>query len=76
MLGALRSRDMVLHASPPRDVEALVRAIVGFSRLLVAAGRPLESFDVNPLWVFGAGRGVAAGDALAILRPADVSGAG
>lgn len=68
MLDALRSRDLVLRARPPRDVEALVRAIVGFAGLVVSLGSALESFDVNPLWVFEAGRGVAAGDALAILR--------
>jgi succinyl-CoA synthetase beta subunit len=70
MLDALRSRDMVLRASPSRDVDALVRAIVGFSGLLVSLGPAIQSFDVNPLWVFQAGNGVAAGDALAILHDA------
>jgi acyl-CoA synthetase (NDP forming) len=50
-----------------RDVEALVQAILGFSRMGEALGERLVEAEINPLFVMPDGEGVAAADALAVL---------
>jgi len=52
---------------PHADVEALVDAIVRLSALAVDLKDHVGELDINPLFVFPAGRGVKAADAL--IRP-------
>jgi acyl-CoA synthetase (NDP forming) len=49
------------------DVEALVAAIVNFSRLLEDAGDVIREADINPLFVFEKGQGTMVVDALFVL---------
>jgi acyl-CoA synthetase (NDP forming) len=64
MLDELRGAPLLrgFRGQPPADVAALVGAVVRFSQ--VAAGLPARvlAFEVNPLFVFPAGRGIAAVD--------------
>ena len=52
---------------PKADVKALVDAIVAFSRLAAALGERLVTAEINPLFVLPDGRGVVAGDGVAVL---------
>jgi acyl-CoA synthetase (NDP forming) len=65
MLGELRAAPLLrgFRSQPPADVGALVDAVVRFS--YVAAGLPARvlAFEVNPLLVLPAGRGIVAVDA-------------
>jgi acyl-CoA synthetase (NDP forming) len=56
-----------VRGEPPADIEGIVEALLGLSRLLVECPEVAE-IDVNPLLVFE--RGVAAVDARAIVRAA------
>ena len=71
MLASLAHRDIILDAVPERDIAALEDAVVRFSQMVSRLADRIESFDVNPLWLMPRGRGVLAGDALAILRPGE-----
>jgi acyl-CoA synthetase (NDP forming) len=55
------------RGKPPADVDALVDAIVRLSALAVDLKDHVAELDINPLFVFPAGRGVKAADAL--IRP-------
>jgi len=58
---------------PVADVDALEQALVAFSRFAAQMGERLQEAEINPLFVFEAGRGVCAADALITLvapRPA------
>ena len=57
------------RGSPPRDVDALARAMVALGDLSFELGDVVEAVDVNPLLVRAEGRGAVALDALVILRP-------
>ncbi|HSJ96889.1 MAG TPA: acetate--CoA ligase family protein [Myxococcota bacterium] len=61
LLGAFRNR-------PPADVEALARAAARVSQAAYALRGRLAELDINPLFVRPQGKGVVAGDALAVLR--------
>lgn len=50
------------------DVEALVAAIVGFSRMVVQLGERLLVAEINPVIVLPSGRGVRAVDGVAVLQ--------
>lgn len=50
------------------DVEAMVAAIVGFSRMVAQLGEQLIEAEINPVIVLPAGRGVRAVDGVAVLR--------
>ena len=52
---------------PRADVDALVDAIVRLSALAIDLKDSISELDINPLFVFPAGRGVKAADAL--IRP-------
>ena len=49
---------------PRADVDALVDAIVRLSALAIDLKDHVAEFDINPLFVFGEGKGVKAADAL------------
>jgi acetate---CoA ligase (ADP-forming) len=46
----------------PRDIDALVKAMVGLSDIFAAQRNHLTDLEINPLMVRGQGRGVAAVD--------------
>ncbi len=50
------------------DVEALVAAIVGFSRMVAQLGERLLVAEINPVIVLPAGQGVRAVDGVAVLQ--------
>lgn len=52
---------------PPRDIEALISAIVGFSEMIDTLGPRLLDAEINPLIVKNRGDGVIAADALVVL---------
>ena len=54
------------RGSPPADVEALEKALMGVSQLAMATKDQVEEIDVNPLLVLPKGQGVRAIDALII----------
>ncbi|HXP07099.1 MAG TPA: acetate--CoA ligase family protein, partial [Acidobacteriaceae bacterium] len=56
------------RGAPPRDLEALIDAIMAFARLAEHFGARLLEAEINPLFVMPAGQGVYAADGLAILR--------
>jgi acyl-CoA synthetase (NDP forming) len=53
---------------PPGDLKALARAVAAFSRLALAAGRPVREAEANPVIVKP--DGVVAVDALAVMKEA------
>ncbi|AEG92498.1 acetate--CoA ligase family protein [Ramlibacter tataouinensis] len=52
---------------PKADVEALVTAIVAFSRMAAQLGERLVEAEINPLFVLPQGQGVRAADGVAVL---------
>ena len=50
----------------PADVEALAKAISGFSRLAIEEHQRLQEIDLNPIMVLPKGQGAMAVDALVI----------
>jgi acyl-CoA synthetase (NDP forming) len=52
---------------PAADVDALVDAIVAFSRMAGQLGARLETAEINPLFVLPKGQGVRAADGVAVL---------
>ncbi|RJF95533.1 acetate--CoA ligase family protein [Noviherbaspirillum saxi] len=56
------------RGTAPADIDALTQAIVGLSKLAMAAGETLESIDVNPFIALPAGQGAMALDAVVIGR--------
>ncbi|WP_395346434.1 acetate--CoA ligase family protein [Variovorax sp. UC122_21] len=51
----------------PADVDALVDAIVAFSRMAGQLGARLETAEINPLFVLAKGQGVKAADGVVVL---------
>jgi acetyltransferase len=72
MLGELRGAALLgaFRGAPPRDVDALVRAIVGLSDIYLDHRHHLSDLEINPLMVLAEGEGVRAVD----LRPVRRSG--
>ncbi len=70
MLSSLRSAALLeaFRGRPARDVDALVRAMVGLSELFLAADRRYSDLEINPLMVLARGEGVRAVDIRAIER--------
>jgi acetyltransferase len=58
------------RGAPPRDIDALVDAIVGFSRLVAEQAAWLAEGDLNPVLVLEEGKGVRVVDALLVAREA------
>jgi acetate---CoA ligase (ADP-forming) len=52
---------------PKADVEALVDAIVAFSRMVAQLGDRLVEAEINPIFVLPQGQGVRAADGVAVL---------
>jgi acyl-CoA synthetase (NDP forming) len=67
MLEELRGYKILqgVRGQPPRDIDALVRAMVGLSDVFAAHRNHLSDLEINPLMVRAQGGGVAAVD----LRP-------
>jgi acetate---CoA ligase (ADP-forming) len=55
---------------PRADVDALVDAIVAFSRMAAQLGEQLIEAEINPLFVLPAGQGVRAADGVVVLGAA------
>jgi hypothetical protein len=53
---------------PKADVEALVDAIVAFSRMAAQLGNRLVEAEINPIFVLPQGLGVLAADGVVVLR--------
>jgi acetyltransferase len=70
MIGSLRGAALLqsFRGRPPRDVEALVKAITGLSKLF-ADHRPwLSDLEINPLIVLAEGQGARAVDVRVVRR--------
>jgi len=69
MIHALKTWPLLdgYRGRPRADVEALISAIVGFSRMAVQLGERLLEAEVNPLFVLPVGQGVRAADGVAVL---------
>ncbi len=52
---------------PKADVEALVSAIVAFSRMAAQLGDRLVEAEINPVFVLPEGQGVRAADGVVVL---------
>ncbi|MGF6781887.1 acetate--CoA ligase family protein [Paraburkholderia sp. GAS334] len=52
---------------PRADVDALVNAIVAFSRMAMQLGPRIVEAEINPIFVLPAGQGVRAADGVAVL---------
>jgi acyl-CoA synthetase (NDP forming) len=70
MLKELRGYKILqgVRGQPPRDIDALVRAIVGLSDIFAAHREQLSDMEINPLMVRAQGFGVAAVDVRMIRK--------
>jgi acetyltransferase len=70
MLGSLRARALLgeFRGRPARDVEAVVRAMLGLSDVFLEHAGWLADIEVNPLMVLEAGKGVRAVDLRCIRK--------
>ena len=55
------------RGQPPADIDALVDAVLCFSRMCLALGDRLEDAEINPLFVRPAGRGAIAADGIVVF---------
>jgi acyl-CoA synthetase (NDP forming) len=64
MLASLRSAPLLgeFRGQPPRDVDALVRAVLGLSELFLDHRESLSDIEINPLMIGRQGDGVRAVD--------------
>ena len=71
MLQELKSWPLLdgYRSRPKADVDALVGAIVAFSRMTSQLGERLVEAEINPVFVLAAGQGVRAADGVAVLAP-------
>jgi acetyltransferase len=60
-----------VRGKKPCDVEAIVDVLLRISRLAQDCKDIITEIDINPLIVFGEGRGVKAADALVVLKTPD-----
>jgi acetyltransferase len=70
MLSELRGARLLqgVRGAPPRDIDALVDAIVRLSAFVLAAGDGIGELDVNPLLVRERGSGVLVVDAMLVVN--------
>ncbi len=70
MLDDLRGKALLgaFRGAPPRDVDALVRAMVGLSELYLDHRNHLSDLEINPLMVLAEGDGVRAVDVRPVRR--------
>jgi acetyltransferase len=73
LLARLRGRVLLagFRGSEPSDVDAAAEAIEALAGLAEALSDDLQEMEVNPLVVLPRGEGVAAADALVVLRTRD-----
>jgi acyl-CoA synthetase (NDP forming) len=55
------------RGQPPADIDALIDAVIRFSRMCMALGGRLEDAEINPLFVRPDGQGVAAADGIVVF---------
>jgi acyl-CoA synthetase (NDP forming) len=63
------------RGAPKADVDALIDAIVAFSRMTAHLADRLVEAEINPLFVLPAGQGVRAADGLLVLSSPDAGAA-
>lgn len=70
MIAELRSARLFdgYRGMPAADKEALAQTLVAVSQMAAALGPRLREMDINPLFVGPPGKGVAAADALIVLK--------
>lgn len=70
MIGELKAAKLFdgYRGKPAADREALTRTLVEVSRMAAALGSRLKEMDINPVFVGPKGSGVAAADALVVLK--------
>ena len=70
MIGELRASAVFkgVRGRAPRDVEALAKTLVAVSECAWLMRDRLAEMDINPVLVLAEGQGVAAADALVVLR--------
>ena len=70
MIGELRAAALLdgYRGKPAADKEALAEALVAVSQMATALAPRLKEMDINPVFVRAAGRGIAAADALVVLK--------
>ena len=70
MLQELRGYKILqgVRGQPPRDIDALVKAMVGLSEIFAAHRNHLSDFEINPLMVRAQDGGVAAVDVRVVKR--------
>ena len=70
MLQELRGYKVLqgVRGQPPRDIDAVVRAMVGLSDIFAAHREQLSDLEINPLMVRQEGQGVAAVDVRLVRR--------
>lgn len=70
MIGELRAAALFqgVRGGAPRDVEALAKTLVAVSECAWLLRERIAELDLNPVFVRAAGEGVAAADALVVLR--------
>jgi hypothetical protein len=70
MIGELRGARLFegYRGKPAADKEALAQALVAVSGMAAALAQRLAELDINPVFVRPAGGGVAAADALVVLK--------
>ncbi|MDR3645398.1 MAG: acetate--CoA ligase family protein, partial [Clostridia bacterium] len=68
MIGSLKASRLLggYRGRPVLDIDALANAIVDVGRL--AAEQPVAEVDINPLFVYEKGHGVAAADGLVVIE--------
>ncbi|WP_051953765.1 acetate--CoA ligase family protein [Xenophilus azovorans] len=73
MVQALKTYPLLdgYRGRPKADVEALIDAVVAFSRMAGHLGARLETAEINPLFVLPEGKGVRAADGVVVLAPAE-----
>jgi acetyl coenzyme A synthetase (ADP forming)-like protein len=71
MLGRLKGLPLLegWRGSPPRDMEAIKEVLLRFSALIEDFPE-IDQMEINPLIVFGRGKGCAAADVRVLLKPA------
>ena len=70
MIAELRGAKLLdgYRGKPAADKEALAKALVAVSQMAVALAPRLKEMDINPVFVRAVGKGVAAADALVVLK--------
>lgn len=70
MIAELRAAKVFdgYRGAPAADKEALARTLVDVSRMAAALGDRLKEMDINPIFVGADGKGLAAADALIVLK--------